>query len=148
MSTLDLIFDGKVHSVPKKCVLQLVAHRELFEAKTYAVESSVPVDVFEAFVASLRTETKISVTQGNAVSVRFLANEFFLAEVAAEAASVSVSVDQFLRLSDRVSALERQLSSFSNRPGEIEEQIESLEERLFVWPSIRCEPRSTDASIN
>jgi hypothetical protein len=63
MAMLDLVFDGKTFPVPKKSVLQLIGHRELFAATSYAVQSSVPVEVFEAFVDSLKRQTKISVTQ-------------------------------------------------------------------------------------
>jgi hypothetical protein len=55
----------------------------------------------------------------------FLAKEFFLSEVGAECATFSVPVDQFSRLFERVSLLERQISSFSNPGRQIEGEIES-----------------------
>jgi cell division septation protein DedD len=130
MAMLDLVFGGKTFPVPKKSVFQLVRHRQLFEAKSYAVQSSVPAEVFEAFVDSLKTQTKISVTQGNAVSVWFLAKEFFLSDVAAECITFSVPVDQFGSLFERVSDLERQVSPFSKPTRQIEEEILSQEEEL------------------
>jgi hypothetical protein len=131
MATLDLVYDGKTFPVPRKSVFELLDHnRALMDAKSYAVQSSVPVEVFEAFVASLKTQTKISVTQGNAVSVWFLAKEFFLSDVAADCATFSVSVDQFSLLFERVSSLERQISSFSNPVPQLAEKIESQEEGL------------------
>jgi hypothetical protein len=130
MAMLDLVFDGRTFPVPKKSVFQLVGHQELFEAKSYAVQSSVPVEVFEAFVGSLKAQTKISVTQGNAVSMWFLAKEFFLSDLSAECGTFSVTVDQFSRLFERVSSLERQISSFSNPGRQIEGEIASQKRGL------------------
>jgi hypothetical protein len=135
MATFDLLFDGKAFPVPKKSIFELLDHdRSLMDGKSYAVQSSVPLPIFEAFVSSLNTQSKISVTQANAVSLSFLAKEFFLSEIESECATFSVPVDQFLSLADRVSALERQMSSVSNPGSEnltaIEGKIESQEEGL------------------
>jgi hypothetical protein len=135
MATLDLLFGGKSFPVPKKCLLPMLEqHQELFAATTYAVQSSVPADAFDLFVDSVKTQTKITVTQANAVPLWFLSKEFFLGDVAAECATFSVPIDQFASLSERVSELERKSSpSVSNRPGGTEdalEKIESLEEGL------------------
>jgi hypothetical protein len=46
---IALIFDGKAHAVPKTYVMALLEHRGLCHAKRYAVESSVPLRIFEAF---------------------------------------------------------------------------------------------------
>jgi hypothetical protein len=62
MAMLDLVFSGKVYSVPEKLIIQFLEHELLFEAKPYAVQSSPSVDVFERFVESLVTQAKISVT--------------------------------------------------------------------------------------
>jgi hypothetical protein len=105
-------------------------HRELFDADSYAVQSAVPLDVFEAFIDSLKTQKKMPATKENVASLWVLAKEFFLSEVVAECANFPVSIDQFSKLSDRVSELERQLSSFSNPPPNIGGQIESQEEEL------------------
>jgi hypothetical protein len=85
-------------------------HLALLEAKTYEVQSSVPVEVFEAFASSLKTQTKISVTPGNAVSLCILAKEFCLSKLSAECATFSVPVDQFVGLCERVSQLERRIN--------------------------------------
>jgi hypothetical protein len=135
MATLDLLFGGKSFPVPKPCVLDLLKqHQELFQATTYAVQSSVAGDTFDQFVDSLKTQRKITVTQANAVPLWFLSKEFFVGDLAAECATFSVPVDQFGSLSERVSELERKSSpSVSNRPARIEdeiEKIESLEEGL------------------
>jgi hypothetical protein len=51
MTMLDLVFNGRTFPIPKKFICGLLKeHQELVEAKSYAVESSVPVEVFEAFV--------------------------------------------------------------------------------------------------
>jgi hypothetical protein len=125
MAMLDLVFDGKTFPVPKKSVFELLdRNRTLIDATSYAVE------VFEAFVDSLKTQMKISVTQGNAVSVWFLAKEFVLPKVSAECATFSVPADQFSRLFDRFSRMERQISSFTNPTRQIEDEIASQEEGL------------------
>jgi hypothetical protein len=123
MSTLDLIFDGKVFPVPKKSIFRMLEHHESLQAKSYAVQSSVPNLVFEGFVDSLKTPKKIPVTKENAVFLSLLAKEFFLPGLASECSAFSVSVDQFWTLSERVSELERHISDF-------EELIESHEEGL------------------
>jgi hypothetical protein len=145
MTTLDLLFDGKAFAVPKKSLVEFLDHCGLLEASSYAVQSSVAVDVFERFVASLKTQSKIAVTKGNAVSLWSLATEFFLSDVAAECATFSVSVDQFARLSDRVSKLERQVASFSNPPGDalrlaFEALKTSLESELSQLRTQRSQP--------
>jgi hypothetical protein len=57
----------------------------------------------------------------------------------------SVSVDQFSSLCERVSTLERQISSFfSNRPGTIEDTIKPLEEGL---ESLRLSVDKLQASV-
>jgi hypothetical protein len=87
MATLDLVFHGKAFPVPKKYVFELFEHHQvMLDAKSYAVQSSVPFDVFETFADSLKTQIKIAVTKENAISLSLLATEFFLPELAAECA--------------------------------------------------------------
>jgi hypothetical protein len=112
----------------------LVQHPDLFAATSYAVQSSVPRAVFKIFVTSLKTQTKISVTKGNAASLSLLAKEFCLAELVAECAAFSAPVDPISTLTDRVLKLELQMSSLSNPTGKIGEEIECQErglERLY-----------------
>jgi hypothetical protein len=91
MATLNLVFDAKNFPVPKKCLMELLEqHQELFSATSYAVQSSVPLKIFEMFAAALKTQSKISVTKGNAASLLLLAKEFFLPKLAAECAALSV----------------------------------------------------------
>jgi hypothetical protein len=124
----DLVFDGRAFPVPQNSLVELFdGHQELFKANSYTVRSSVPADVFAAFVASLTTENKLSITNGNAVPLWFLANECFLSDLAAECATFSISVDQFCGLSDRVSELERRMSFLSNCQPLVEEKIWSQE---------------------
>jgi hypothetical protein len=130
MSTIDLFFDGKAFPVPKKSVFELLEHRRLFEATSYTVRSSVPLRIFQSFVDSLKNQTKVSVTKGNAASLWLLAREFCLPDAEARCATFSVPVDQFWTLSDRVSELERQLSSFSNPASPIDDPFASQEEGL------------------
>jgi hypothetical protein len=132
MATFDLVFDSAAFPVPKKSVFELFDHhRVVIDATSYAVQSSVPLEVFETFVGSLKTQDTISVTNANAAPLLLLAKEFFISELAAECGAFSVSTDQFLRLTDRVCELERQISCFSNRSsGKIDDQIESQEREL------------------
>jgi hypothetical protein len=126
MSTFELVFNRKVYPVPTESVSKLLNHRRaLMGAKRYPVRSSVPADTFEAFIDSLKTQTKVTVTRENAASVWLLANEFFLPEVASECSTFSVPVDQFSLLCERFSKLERQLSSFTNPLRKIEDAIGS-----------------------
>jgi hypothetical protein len=57
-----------------------------------------------------------------------IANEFFIPELAAECAAFSVPIDQFVSLSERVSQLERQISSGSNPSRRFEEELASQEQ--------------------
>jgi hypothetical protein len=129
-SRFDLLFNGKAFTLPKKYLFELLEHLGSIHATSYAVRSAVPLPVFETFFDSLKSQTKISVTKENAVSLSLLAREFRLSDVSAECATFSVSVDQFAALSERVSELERQLSSVTFRPAKIEERLDSQEEGL------------------
>jgi prefoldin subunit 5 len=131
MATLNLVLDGKSFPVPKRSLFDLFEHRpELFQATTYAVQSSVSLGDFEMFVSSLKTQTKISVTKENTASLSLLAKEFFLHDLASECAASSTPADALSSLTDRVSKLELQVCSFSNPPRDIDDAIESQEEVL------------------
>jgi hypothetical protein len=131
MSLLDLVFDGKAYPVAKKSVFELLEHLQLFQATSYAVQSSVPPDVFQSFVDFLTSQKNPVVTRDNALPLSLLAKEFFLPELASEcSAFLYVSADQFSRLSDRVSELERQISSLANPSRTPDEAIESHEQQL------------------
>jgi hypothetical protein len=123
----------------------------LFDAASWAVQSSVPRAHFELFVDSLKTQNKISVTTGNAVSLSLLANEFVLSDLVTECATFSVPVDQFLSLSRRVSTLERQISSFSSSPRQIEERIawqeEGLEHLRLALEQLHASPEESGRSV-
>jgi hypothetical protein len=124
--------ENPIHSIHDRPVSNGDARPRLQwqDFESYVVQSSVPVEVFEAFVGSLKRQTKISVTQGNAVSVWFLAKEFLLSEVAAKCGTFSVPIDQFSRLFERVSSLEWQISFFSNPTRKIEEELGQLRSDL------------------
>jgi hypothetical protein len=140
MADISLVFDQTAYAVPRKSIFELLNHdRSLLDAATYAVQSSVPREVFTVFLDSLKTQTKIAVTNANAVPLALLAKEFCLSELISDCATFSVSVDHFLRLSERVSRLESQIATFSSPshqfeeespPRQFEEEIESQEERL------------------
>jgi hypothetical protein len=50
MTTLDLVFGSKPYPIPKKCVVELLQQQRLFDATTYAVQSSIPAPIFELLV--------------------------------------------------------------------------------------------------
>jgi hypothetical protein len=101
VATVGLVFAGQALPVPKASVTVLLKrHQELLDGKVYAVQSSVPLSDFEVFALSLKTRQKLSVTQGNSVSLWLLVQEFFISEVAGERATLSVSMDQFASLSE------------------------------------------------
>jgi regulator of replication initiation timing len=123
--TFELLFQGKSFPVPRKSVWEFLDHRrDLLDAKTYKVESLVSVEVFEKFVDSLKNQTKILVTKENVESLSLLAKEFCFEELRSEC----LNLDSVPNLSERVSKLERQISSLSIR--QFLEQIESQERGL------------------
>jgi hypothetical protein len=125
-SELELRFHGKAYAVPKKSVVDLLDQQNLFAATSYAVESSVPVEIFEAFVPSLQTQGKVSVTKENAASMSFLAKEFCLSDHLSECRAFSFDI--VLSLAERVSVLERQTQQSGS--GEVEDRLETQEEGL------------------
>jgi hypothetical protein len=125
MSAIELLFAGHSWPVPRTSVLELLRHHNLLDAKSYAVQSSVPAGLFGQFVDSLKTHKKIPVTKGNTASLSLLATEFFLRELAVECASFTVGGDPTPNLEDRVSQLERLFSSLSNPAPRLEEKIDS-----------------------
>jgi hypothetical protein len=93
-TTLELLFDGSSWDVPRSSLSTLlVQHRTLLDAKPYryVVVSSVPLEVFESFVESLRTNSKLTITRDNVDSLLQLANEFFVSDLWTRCASFSVS---------------------------------------------------------
>jgi hypothetical protein len=131
MATLNLIFDGRSFPIAKPSDLR--------------GPESVQVAVFKDFVNSLKTQTPMSVTKGNAASLSLLANEFFLPELAAACAAFATPADAIASLSDRVSQLELRVSSFSKPRGKLEEKIESHDEALN---NLRQEVERQRASID
>jgi hypothetical protein len=129
--TIRLQFGTASYSVPKKSVFELLNHqRDLLDAASYPVKSSVPSAVFKAFVDSLKAQTKIPVTKENVAPLSLLAKEFFLSELISECAAFSLSLEQSSSLAERVSNLERQVSSFGNPSRRLEAQVEAQERDL------------------
>jgi hypothetical protein len=128
---LDLVFDGKAYAVPKKSVFELLNHhRALLDAKSYSVRCSVPSEVFESFVYSLKNQRHPAVTKENAVSLLLLADEFYLPELASECATCPVSAEQFSKLAERACKLERQVPYLSTPRRRFEEDMKSQERGL------------------
>jgi hypothetical protein len=129
MSTLDLLFQGKSYTVPKRLIYEFLEHSNLFHKNTYEVESTVPLAVFEAFVESLRIQQKPSITQDNAAYLSRLSNEFRLADLAL--ACAVFSPESLSSLSERVATLERQISS-PNPPRWLGDRIASHDRRFAI----------------
>jgi hypothetical protein len=137
---LDLLFQGKTYPVPKRCVFELMTHsRDLLDAKSYKIRSSVPVSVFELFVDSLRSQTKPTVTRENAGSLSLLAKEFVLPDLASDCAALTA--DALSLLSGRVSKLELQIGylglgnveevgSQEGGPERVKRPVETVKTRL------------------
>jgi hypothetical protein len=136
MSNFDLIFQGKSFTVPKKSVLELlVQHRDLLDAPSYSVQSSVPGDIFALFVDSLSKQTKLTVTQANYGPLSLLAKEFALSDLRSEC--TTFSVDSVPDLSARISRLEAQLSSLETRLTTDLQSVKSEIETLKTAPGPR-----------
>jgi hypothetical protein len=113
---LDLILAGTAYPVQETVVAELLEHRgEVREAKSYAVQSGVPVGIFEVFVDSLRSGKRLVITQENAGPVSLLAKEFFLADLESDCAAVFEADDPLSLLAIRVAKLERQVSALTKR---------------------------------
>jgi hypothetical protein len=134
MSTFRLIFDNMNYSVPRKSVFELLdSRRALLDATDYTVQSCVPLDVFGAFIDSLRNHTKLTVTKSNAAFLLVLANEFGLDDLRSECRLFSG--DSVAAMADRLSQLERNLSSSLTPIGQLERQVENVVERLCLLES-------------
>jgi hypothetical protein len=86
---IDLVFEGNAYPIAKGSIFALIyEHRDLMDSQTYTVSSSFSVDLFEIFIASLRTQSDISVTKANAAHLALLAKEFCLSELASRCEGV------------------------------------------------------------
>jgi hypothetical protein len=87
----NLDFRGTKFTVPKRSLFDLFEHqRDLFDATSYVVQSSVPVEVFELFVKALETGEKVPVTKENAGSISLLAKEFWLEDLLSECSALQM----------------------------------------------------------
>jgi hypothetical protein len=90
-------------------------HPDVFEATTYEIQSSVPLDIIELFARSLETGAEIPLTQANAPFLSLLAKEFWIDELFSECSIylASCSAQLVTQLSELISQLESQLNSRS-----------------------------------
>jgi hypothetical protein len=147
MATVDLVFDAKSYPVPKDSISNLLHHHQsLLDAPNYAVRCCVPLDIFESFIESLKTESKISATDENAAPLSLLAKEFLLPDLESECAAFPVSLGQFASLSERVCRLEKQMSSLSSGTHNCEDvttpqtDVQTLNSLLSDEPALKqCE---------
>jgi hypothetical protein len=88
----NLDFHGSKFTVPRRSLSNLFEHqRDLREATSYRVQSSVPLGIFEIFVHALQTGTTIPVTKENAGEITLLAKEFWVEDSLADSPPVPVS---------------------------------------------------------
>jgi hypothetical protein len=134
MSTFHLILHNTNYAVPRRSVFELLdSRRDLLDATDYTVQSCVPVDVFHAFIDSLRNHTTLTVTKSNAPFLVVLANEFGLEDLRADCAHFTG--DSVAAMADRLSQLEHNLSSSLTPIGLLEREVENVVERLSVLES-------------
>jgi uncharacterized coiled-coil protein SlyX len=132
-TVFNLDFHGTRFTVPKPSLFNLFEHqRSLFDATSYEVQSSVPLGIFELFVDSLKTGTKVVITMENAGAISLLAKEFWLSDLLSECSALqTASVPELLAvLSERISKLEHQISSQPLAIAELKESIVNHERRL------------------
>jgi uncharacterized coiled-coil protein SlyX len=111
---IALDFHGTRFTVPKSSLFNLFEHqRNLFDATTYEVQSSVPLGIFELFVKALETCTKVPLTKENAGAISLLAKEFWLGDLLSECSALEIAStpERIAALSERISKLEDQMSS-------------------------------------
>jgi uncharacterized coiled-coil protein SlyX len=129
MANFDLIFQGTNYTIPKKFILEfLVFRRDLLDATNYTVQSSVPTDIFESFVDSLKSQAKLTVTKENVGSLSKLADEFGLSDLRTQCAAFRP--DAVLDLSDQVSELTERVSTLQSHFGHFEEESVSREREV------------------
>jgi hypothetical protein len=125
--TLD--FHGASFPVPKGSLFDLFEHHpELVTKSSYEVQSSVPIDLFQAFVKALETGTKVPVTKENAYAISPLAKEFWLEDLLSECSALQTAPEQITVLYQRITKLEYQISLASME--ELRESIANHERRL------------------
>jgi hypothetical protein len=85
MSTFELIVGDRSFPIPKKCVLAncdfFDAHPELYDAKTYQVETQAPVADFQDFVNYLKSKALSQITAMNIIPFSLLCDEFLASDL-------------------------------------------------------------------
>jgi uncharacterized coiled-coil protein SlyX len=110
----NLDFHGTTFRVPKPSLFHLFEHkRDLFDATSYEVQSSVPLGIFQVFAEALKTGTQVPVTKETADAISLLAKEFWLEDLLSECSAIQMASkpDIIASLSERISKLEHQMSS-------------------------------------
>jgi PHD/YefM family antitoxin component YafN of YafNO toxin-antitoxin module len=134
--SFNLDFHGTQFTVPKLNLFNLFEHqRDLFDATSYEVQSSVPLGIFELFVKALGTGEKVSVTKENAGAVSLLAKEFWLDDLLSECSALQMASlpELVAALSERISKLEHQLSSHPLALlAELKESVADHERQLTI----------------
>jgi hypothetical protein len=132
MATIELVFQGSNFPVPKNALKEFLHYRpDLSAATTYTVQSPVPARIFRQFVDGLSADTKAAVTNGNALFMLLLANEFRFPALISECAahglqSHSDLSNRVLRLEELIGSHERQIESLSTRFPSLQTDIASI----------------------
>jgi hypothetical protein len=137
--TLD--FYGTQFTVPKSSLFNLFEHqRDLFDATSYEVRTSVPVEIFELLVWALETGKRVPVTHENASAFSLLANEFWLEDLLFECSVLEMvsTAELITALSERISKPqcegpnEALVARIARVEREIYEALPAITERLLV----------------
>jgi hypothetical protein len=137
MWEFELDLAGTKFPVPRKALFNFFDHhREFMDAKSYTVQSPVPLAVFGEFANFLATGVKLTVTPENFTPLSSLADEFHINDLRDECARIAPGA--IVVLTERLSKLESQVSSSSayatcltdDQIGSQECQLENHDHRL------------------
>jgi hypothetical protein len=127
-TTIKLVFADTRYGVSKKSIPIFMEHHP--GAESYAVQSSVPPEVFDVFIDALAIQHQPAVTADNVSFLSLLATEFFVSDLEAHCSTFSASVDQIASLSERVCRLEAQMFALARPSRAMREEIKSHERGL------------------
>jgi hypothetical protein len=111
--SFELSFSGTKFLVPKRSLFDFFEYYpHLIKTTSYEVRSRVPLEVFQVFVKSLETNTKVPITNDNVASISLLAREFCCEELLSECSSFSRDhqLESISALSSRFSEVDRRIS--------------------------------------
>jgi hypothetical protein len=140
-----MVFQGSEFLVPKQRLSKFYDHHpEEFSKTHYRVHSCVPLVHVREFVNSLKTGSKIQITTQNALSIAFLAKEFWLDTLLDECSVILTGTDPQVSwgvialLIDRISTID---NSNSHSFAELEDRLDNCTRNveMLVPRVFRCE---------